>query len=125
MDQQCKHILHYHPKPHNSSVGHSETSLLFEARRRKVVLTQQTLSGSNGFCVHPASNYSGVCPAGKLSKHHGRMIIKVREENIFAFGLYSNIRMSHIDQLCVFIYVVAKMKSRLLVYVAVNNQGGE
>lgn len=53
------------------------------------------------------------------------MIIKVGEEKFFAFGLYSNIRMSHIDQLCVFIYVVAKMKSGLLVYVAVNNQGGK
>lgn len=91
MDRQCKHILYYHPKPHKSSVGHSEMSLLFEAPRRKVVLAQQTLSGSNGFCVHPASNYSGVCPAGKLlalTKRNGRMIVKVREEKNLAFGLY-------------------------------------
>lgn len=69
----------------------AEISLLFEAPRRKVVLTQHTHSSSNGFCVHPASNYSSVCPAGKqltLSKHHGRMIIKAREGESLGFPLY-------------------------------------
>lgn len=81
---------------------------------------------SHGLCAHPARNYSGVCPAGKLPKRNGRMIIKVREEEGFWFGVVFTCYIFDSSIWNTFlIYIEVKIKYSVLVYVTVNNRREE